>query len=106
VVREKMKGNDIERRVRGTAGGDRITFPCSVSSSTASLTCFKMLLNDVVSCDSNLAYADATVFYLGADLPEPQSLKMCCDTFDGATLILLGFKPFLKTEPSGKTCAC
>jgi len=103
VVREKMKGNDIERRARGTAGGDRITFPCSVSSSTASLTCFKMLLNDIVSCDSNLASADATDFYLGADLPEPQSLKIYCDTFDDATLILLGFKPFLKTEPSGKT---
>jgi hypothetical protein len=104
-----MKGRSIERRVRRRAGGDRATFPfsVSVSSSTASLTCFKMLLNDVVvSCDSNLASADATDFYLGADLPEPQSLKMCCDTFDGATLILLGFKPFLKTEPSGKTCAC
>jgi hypothetical protein len=64
-----------------------------------------MILNDVVSCDSNLASADATNFYLGADLPEPQSLKMCCDTFDDATLILLGFKSFLKTEPPGKTYA-
>jgi hypothetical protein len=105
VVREKLKGGAIERRVRGTAGGDRITFPCSVSSSTASLTCFKikMLLNDIVSSDSFFGSADATDFYLGADLPDPQSLKIYCDTFDTATLLALGFTPFLKKEPSGKT---
>ena len=103
VVREKLKGDAIERRVRGTAGGDRITFPCSVSSSTASLTCFKMLLNDIVSSDSFFGSADATDFYLGADLPDPQSLKIYCDTFDTATLLALGFTPFLKKEPSGKT---
>jgi hypothetical protein len=33
-------------------------------------------------------------------------LKIYCDTFDDATLTLLGFKPFLKTEPSGKTYVC
>ena len=103
VVREKLKGKKIERRVRGTAGGDRITFPCSVSSSTASLTCFKMLLNDIVSSDSNFGSADATDFYLGADLPNPQSIKIYCDTFDSATLLALGFTPFLQTETSGKT---
>ena len=103
VVREKLKGKTIERRVRGTAGGDRITFPCSVSSSTASLTCFKMLLNDIVSSNSYFGSADISDFYLGADLPNPQSLKIYCDTFDAATLLALGFTPFLKTDPSGKT---
>jgi hypothetical protein len=94
VVREKLKGEAIERRVHGTAGGDRITFPCSVSSSTASLTCFKMLLNGIVSSDSFFGSADATGFYLGADLPDPQSLKIYCGTFDAvvAGLGLFGQK--------------
>jgi hypothetical protein len=108
VVREKLKGDAIERRVRGTAGGGRITFPCSASSSTASLTCFKMLLNDIISSDSCFGSANATGFYLDADLHDccrhdPQSLKIYCDTFDAATLLALGFTPFLKKEPSGKT---
>ena len=100
-----MKANAVSRRVRGTAGGDRIDFPYSVSSSTASMTCFKMLLNDTVSSDSNLGSADATDFYLGADLPSPQSIKIYCDTFDAQTLLDLGFTPYIKTEPSGKRYA-
>ena len=80
VVKEKIQANKVTRRVRGTAGGDRIDFPYSVSSSTASMTCFKMLCNDTVSSDSNLGSADATDFYLGADLPSPQSIKIYCDT--------------------------
>jgi hypothetical protein len=31
---------------------------------------------------------------------------MHCGTFDAATLLALGFTPFLKKEPSGKTCVC
>jgi hypothetical protein len=95
VVKEKMQANAVTRRVRGTAGGDRIDFPYSVSSSTASMTCFKMLCNDTASSDSNLGSADATStdFYLGVDLPSPQSIKTHCDTFDSQTLLDLGFTP-------------
>jgi hypothetical protein len=103
VVKTKMQANAVTRRVRGTAGGDRIDFPYFVSSSTASMTCFKMLCNDTVSSDSNLGSADATDFYLGADLPSPQSIKIYCDTFDSQTLLDLGFTPYIKTGPSGKT---
>jgi hypothetical protein len=106
VVKEKMKANTVSRRVRGTAGGDRIDFSHSASSSTASMTCFKMALNDAVPSDSNLGSAGATGFYLGADLPPPQSIKMCCDTFYAQTLLDLGFTPHIKTEPSGKTYVC
>jgi hypothetical protein len=77
VVKEKMQANAATRRVRGTAGGDKIDSPCSVSSSTASMTCVKMLCNGAVSySDSNLGSADATDFCLGADLPSPQSTKI------------------------------
>jgi hypothetical protein len=62
-----------------------------------------MLCSDAVSSDSNLGSADATDFYLGADLPSPQSIKMHCDAFDSQTSLDLGFTPCIKTEPSGKT---
>ena len=102
IVKGKFKAGEVERRVRGTAGGDRISFPYSVSSSTASMTTFKCLLNAVVSSDSHLASADASDFYLGAPLPNPESMKIYTDTFDHATLDYLGFTPFIKTDSSGK----
>ena len=105
VVKEKIKAGSVERRVRGTAGGDRISFPYSVASPTASMTCFKMLLNDTVSSNSYLGSADASDFYLGADLPSPESIKIYVDTFDSATLDQLNFTPYIKTEPSGKRYA-
>ena len=102
VVKEKYKAGEIERRVRGTAGGDKIAFPYSVSSSTASMTTFKCLVNDVVSTDSNLGNADASDFYLGSPLPNPESIKIFTDTFDKKTLDYLGFTPFIKTDSHGK----
>ena len=103
VVKEKLKAGKVERRVRGTIGGDRLSFPYSVSSTTASMTCFKLLLNSVVSSDSNLASADISDFYLGADLPEPESVKIYLSTFPPDVLDKLGFTPFIKTDSSGKT---
>ena len=41
-----------------------------------------MPLNDTVPSDSCFGSAGATGFYLGADLPDPQSLK----TYDAAAL--------------------
>ena len=102
VVKEKLKAGKVERRVRGTIGGDRISFPYSVSSTTASMTCFKMLLNSTVSSDSNLASADISDFYLGADLPDPESIKLYLDTFPEEVLNKLGFTPFIKHDSSGK----
>ena len=103
VVKEKLKADGVERRVRGTAGGDKLTFPYSLSSSTASMTSFKIFLNGVVSADSNLASADLSDFFLGADLPNPESIKIYTDTFDADTLLSLGFTPFIKTDKSGKS---
>ena len=67
------------------------------------MTCFKLLLNSVVSSDSNLASADISDFYLGADLPEPESVKIYLSTFPPDVLDKLGFTPFIKTDSSGKT---
>jgi hypothetical protein len=51
VVKEKWNkvSRQIERRVRGTAGGDRIFVVYDVSSSTASLITLKILLNACLS---------------------------------------------------------
>ena len=102
VVKEKAKADGIERRVRGTAGGDRVKVPYNVSSATASMTAFKCLLNATVSDDDNLAAADASDFYLGADLPAPVSIKIYTDTFSAADLATVGFTAFIQTDPSGK----
>lgn len=61
-----------------------------------------MLLNSTVSSDSNLASADISDFYLGADLPDPESLKLYLDTFPEEVLNKLGFTPFIKHDSSGK----
>ena len=48
----KQKRNDdgsIKFRVRGTAGGDRLTVPYDVSARTASLETVKLLIHSVVS---------------------------------------------------------
>ena len=88
--------------MRGTAGGDRLDVPYNASSSTASMTAFKILLNAAVSGDSHLAAAGASDFYLGADLPSPQSIKIYTDTFTAAPLASIGFTDYIKCDPSGK----
>ncbi len=48
----KQKRNDdgsIKCRVRGTAGGDRLTVPYDVSARSASLEIIKMLIHSIVS---------------------------------------------------------
>ena len=60
-----------------------------------------MLLNGTVPSSSYLGSADASGFYLGADLPSPGSIKMCVETFDFGGLDQLNFTPHVKTEPSG-----
>ncbi len=41
--------SDVDRRVRGTAGGDRLPASCPPSTPTASLTAVNVLLNSTVS---------------------------------------------------------
>jgi hypothetical protein len=43
--------SDVDRRVRGTAGGDRLESSCPPSTHVASLPCVNLLLNSVVSSD-------------------------------------------------------
>ena len=68
----KQKRNDdgsIKCRVRGTAGGDRLTVPYDVSARTASLETVKMLIHSVVSSKKLWRTLDIADFYLGTPLP-------------------------------------
>jgi hypothetical protein len=81
----KQKRNDdgsIKCRVRGTAGGDRLTVPYDVSARTASLETVKMLIHSIVSSNKKWRTLDIADFYLGTPLPPSRyeyiriSLKM------------------------------
>ena len=82
VVREKWDPvlKRIVRRVRGTAGGDRIVSNYNVPSSVAALVTVKILLNAVVTENANFATIDLTDFYLGALMPELEYIKICTHT--------------------------
>ncbi len=49
VVKQKIKNNIVEFRVRGTAGGDRLTVPYEVSARTANLEVVKILIHSTIS---------------------------------------------------------
>ena len=49
VVKQKIKNGIVEFRVRGTAGGDRLTVPYDVSARTANLEVVKILIHSTIS---------------------------------------------------------
>ena len=85
-VKEKLKVVDSEThteyRVRGTFGGDRLTYSGPTSSNTAEYPTVKILLNSVLSDakhkDANTRFAtmDLVDFYLGTPLAEKGYVKI------------------------------
>jgi hypothetical protein len=75
-VKEKFKNDEWVRRVRGTAGGDRINYDGPVSSRTASLEVVRSLLNSTLSDDAEFMAADITDYYLGTPLVRPEYMRM------------------------------
>ena len=65
----------VLRRVRGTAGGDRLPVSYNVSTNTASLSLVNILFNATVSEDAIVGTLDLTDFYLGTPFPPHASLK-------------------------------
>ena len=104
VVKEKWNKvlGCVERRVRGTAGGDRIFVDYDVSSSTASLTTLKILLNAILSENANFATIDLTDFYLGSLLPTLEYIKIYVEDYPADTLVLLGLTDFIQYDKTGK----
>jgi hypothetical protein len=81
---------DVERRVRGTAGGDRLLSSCPPSTETASLTALNCVLNSVVSDDAFFGTIDLTDFYLCTPVTLPisqrQYIRIDVDTYSPAVL--------------------
>jgi len=75
-VKEKVKNGLIDRRTRGTAGGDRINYPGVVASKSASMELFKCIVNSAVSTDASLTTMDIKDFYLNTTLTRPEFLKI------------------------------
>ena len=97
---------DVERRVRGTAGGDRLLSSCPPSTETASLTALNCVLNSVVSDDAFFGTIDLTDFYLGTPVTLPlsqrQYIRIDVDTYSPAVLSRLSLYPFIRTGSAGK----
>jgi hypothetical protein len=97
---------DVERRVRGTAEGDRLLLSCPSSTETASLTALNCVLNSVVSDDAFFGTIDLTDFYLGTPVTLPlsqrQYIRIDVDTYSPAVLFRLSLYPFIHTGTAGK----
>jgi hypothetical protein len=70
-LRDATSGVDC--RVRGTAGWDRLSVSCSVSTAVDSNPLVNCIFNATVSEDAYFGTVDLTDFYLGQP-PFPQSL--------------------------------
>ena len=84
VVKEKWNSDAlmVDRRVRGTIGGDRINYPGEVSSATADIFTVKALFHSVVSdrhtkgTDTRFCTLDIKDFYLGTPLKRKEYVSI------------------------------
>ena len=73
--KEDAAGNRTYR-VRGTIGGDRINYPGETSANTAAMPVVKILLQSVVSDDSNWMTLDIKDYYLNTPLSRPEYIRI------------------------------
>ena len=74
--KEKIINGVRSFRVRGVAGGDRISYTGVVSSSTASLQLVKPLLHSVVSDNAECMTIDIDDFFLLSTLPRAEYIRI------------------------------
>lgn len=68
-VKEKIKNDKLERRVRATFGGDRTSYVGNVSAWVASINVVKIMLNHAVSTEGSRPFCmDITDYYLGTPM--------------------------------------
>ena len=75
-VRTKIKSGNLDYRVRGTIGGNRVDYDGDTAAHTASMQLIKILLNSVVSDGAKFMTADIKDFYLGTPLPSPEYMRI------------------------------
>jgi hypothetical protein len=69
-VKVKMSNGELQFRVRGTVGGDKVHYDGYRSSYTASLSTVKLHLNATVSEGADYITADIKDYYLGSPMPD------------------------------------
>ncbi len=92
----------VDRRVRGTAGGDRLPSSYPPSTQVASLLTVNILFNSIVSDNAFFGSIDLSDFYLGTPLNSPKYIKLFTQQFSPAVLSHLNFLPFIQTTPPAR----
>ncbi len=73
VVCEVQTDKDDPDRILITIKGNRVCYPGDVSTNTASLELFKLLLSSVLSCKyARFSSIDLKNFYLDTPMPNPE----------------------------------
>jgi hypothetical protein len=76
-VREKYdETHTYQARVRGVAGGDRITYTGDVSAHVAAMPTVKIFLNAAASENASLLTLDISDFYLGTPMDRPEYMRI------------------------------
>jgi hypothetical protein len=71
-----------KERVRLTVGGDRLNYSGDVTTSTADITTFKILINSTLSTEETaMMMMDIKNYYLGTPLPRFEYMKMLISRF-------------------------
>ena len=69
-----------KRRVRWTAGGDKVDYPFACATKTAELATVKTLINSVISTPkARFMTMDIKDFYLNTQLPRPEFMRIPVD---------------------------
>jgi hypothetical protein len=94
-VREKFKDGEIEHRVRHTVGGDKINYDGPTSAQTAAMPVVKLLINSVVSDNSNWCTIDISDYYLGTPLPRKEYMRVPIKYIPLATIVKYQLQPYI-----------
>ena len=75
-LKTKLKPEGIQRRVRGTIGGDKVYYPGVTAAYVAHLETIRLQLNAAASEDAFICTADIKDFYLGTPLDRPEYMRI------------------------------
>ena len=75
-LKTKLKPEGIQRRVRGTIGGDKVYYPGVTAAYVAHLETIRLQLNAAASEDAFICTADIKDFYLGTPLDRKEYMRI------------------------------
>jgi hypothetical protein len=82
IVYDYKPHKQEKERVRLTVGGDRLDYSGDITTSTADITTFKILINITLSTeDAAMMMMDNKNYYLGTPLPRFEYMKMLLSCF-------------------------